>query len=99
MPGAWAPTAATWGVENRTTAIRVIPGEKSQRSEFRIGPADANPYLALAAALGAGIYGIEHKLALPPVIEGNACWGLRRNFCMGRPSASRNWLISPICGE
>ena len=72
VPGMWAPLAANWGVENRTTAIRVIPGEKSQRSEFRIGPADANPYLALAAALGAGIYGIEHKLALPPVIEGNA---------------------------
>lgn len=72
VPGMWAPLAANWGVENRTTAVRVIPGEQSQRSEFRIGPADANPYLALAAALGAGLYGIERRLELPPVIEGSA---------------------------
>ncbi|MFT7688493.1 MAG: glutamine synthetase, partial [Candidatus Azotimanducaceae bacterium] len=45
VKGAWAPTAATWGIENRTTALRVIPGsDKSQRVEFRIGSADANPY-------------------------------------------------------
>ena len=52
VPGLWAPLDATWGVENRTTALRVIPGsEKSQRVEYRIGSADANPYLALSAAL------------------------------------------------
>jgi glutamine synthetase len=37
-----------------------------------VGPADANPYLALAAALGSGLYGIEHKLELEPPVEGNA---------------------------
>ena len=43
VKGFWAPTASTWGVENRTTALRVIPGgEKSQRVEFRVGSADAN---------------------------------------------------------
>jgi glutamine synthetase len=73
VPGVWAPTAASWGVENRTTAIRVIPGgPKAQRSEYRIGPADANPYLALAAALATGLRGIEEKLELPPVVEGSA---------------------------
>ena len=72
VPGMWAPLASNWGVENRTTAIRIIPGEKSQRSEFRIGPADANPYLAMAAALGAGLYGIEKRLPLPDPIDGNA---------------------------
>lgn len=73
IPGFWAPTDATWGVENRTTALRVIPGsEKSQRVEHRLGSADANPYLALAAALGAGLYGIEHQLEPEPAIEGNA---------------------------
>jgi glutamine synthetase len=72
-PGAWAPTTATWGIENRTCALRVIPGSaKSQRVEYRIAAADANPYIALAAALGAGLYGIEHKLELSPPIEGNA---------------------------
>jgi glutamine synthetase len=73
VPGFWAPTHATWGVENRTCALRVIPGSpKSQRTEFRIAAADANPYLALAAALGAGLYGIEHELEPTAPIEGNA---------------------------
>jgi glutamine synthetase len=73
VPGAWAPTNATWGVDNRTTALRVIPGSpKSQRLEYRLGAADINPYLGLAAVIGSGLYGIEHKLELPPMIEGNA---------------------------
>ncbi len=73
VPGFWAPTDATWGVENRTTALRVIPGsEKSQRVEFRLGSADANPYIALAAALGAGLYGIEHELEPSEMVSGNA---------------------------
>lgn len=73
IPGFWAPTDATWGVENRTTALRLIPGnEKSQRIEYRLGSADANPYLALAAALGSGLYGIEHELEPEQEIKGNA---------------------------
>jgi glutamine synthetase len=73
IPGFWAPTDATWGVENRTTALRVIPGSaKSQRVEFRIGSADANPYIALAAALGAGLYGIQHELEPTDMVTGNA---------------------------
>jgi glutamine synthetase len=73
IPGFWAPTDATWGVENRTTALRVIPGgDKSQRIEYRLGSADANPYLALAAALGSGLYGIEHEMEPEPEIKGNS---------------------------
>ena len=73
VPGYWAPLDATWGVENRTTALRLIPGsEKSQRVEVRIGSADANPYVALSAALGAGLLGIEQKLEPHPIVEGNA---------------------------
>ncbi len=73
IPGFWAPTDATWGVENRTTALRVIPGsDQTQRVEHRLGAADANPYLALAAALGAGLYGIENKLEPEPAVVGNA---------------------------
>jgi glutamine synthetase len=69
----WAPTTATWGVENRTTALRVIPGSaKSQRVEVRVGPADANPYLALAASLAMGLRGIEEGLDLAPPVVGNA---------------------------
>lgn len=73
VPGYWAPTDATWGVENRTTALRVIPGgAKSQRVEYRLGAADANPYLALAAALGSGLYGIQQGWEPTAPISGNA---------------------------
>jgi glutamine synthetase len=73
IPGFWAPTASAWGVENRTTALRVIPGSaKSQRVEYRIAAADANPYVILAAALASGLYGIEHRIEPDAPIEGNA---------------------------
>ncbi|WP_298628420.1 glutamine synthetase [uncultured Legionella sp.] len=73
IPGYWAPTDATWGVENRTTALRVIPGgDKSQRIEYRLGSADANPYLALAAAIGSGLHGIEQELEPESEIKGNS---------------------------
>lgn len=70
VPGAWAPVNATWGVDNRTTAIRAIPaaagsGGKSTRVELRLTGADINPYLAMAASLAAGLDGIERKLELP----------------------------------
>lgn len=73
VKGAWAPTSATWGVENRTTALRVIPGSpKSQRVEFRLGAADGNPYLVAAACIGAGLLGIERKLELGDPVRGSA---------------------------
>ena len=73
VPGYWAPTDATWGIENRTTALRVIPGQaKAQRVEFRLGSADANPYIVLAATLAAGLYGIEQQLEPGPMVSGNA---------------------------
>src|SRR5882672_5009494 len=73
IPGFWAPTDATWGIENRTCALRVIPGsEKAQRVEFRIAAADSNPYIVLAAALAAGLHGIEEKIEPSKPIEGNA---------------------------
>ena len=73
VPGFWAPTHATWGVENRTCALRVIPGsEKSQRVEYRVAGADANPYIILAAALASGLYGIEKGLEPEAKVSGNA---------------------------
>lgn len=63
IPGFWAPTDSSWGVENRTCALRVIPGsEKSQRVEYRVAAADINPYVALAAAIGSGLWGIENHI-------------------------------------
>ncbi|MCK5071044.1 MAG: hypothetical protein KAR01_10895, partial [Desulfocapsa sp.] len=73
IPGFWAPTDASFGMDNRTTALRIIPGsDKSQRVEHRLGSADANPYLALAAALGSGLIGIEQKWEPENEITGNA---------------------------
>jgi glutamine synthetase len=73
VPGFWAPTAATWGVENRTCALRVIAGSaNSQRVEYRVAAADINPYLALAAAIGSGLWGIEHRVEPDEPISGNA---------------------------
>jgi glutamine synthetase len=73
VPGFWAPTSATWGVENRTTALRVIRGgPSSQRVEYRIAAADINPYIAFAAAIGSGLWGIEHRIEPGPAIVGNS---------------------------
>lgn len=73
IPGFWAPTHATWGYENRTCALRVIGGsEKSQRVEYRIAAADINPYIALSAAIGSGLWGIENKIEPTLPIEGNS---------------------------
>ncbi len=64
VPGTWAPTNVTWGVDNRTTALRAIPaGSKATRVEHRLPGADSNPYLSLAASLGSGLFGIEKKLS------------------------------------
>jgi glutamine synthetase len=73
IPGFWAPTDSAWSVDNRTCALRVIPGSaKAQRVEYRVAAADANPYVILAAALGSGLWGIENKVEPDPVVEGNA---------------------------
>ena len=73
IPGFWAPTAASWGVENRTCALRAIPGKpESQRVEYRIAAADINPYIALAAAIGSGLWGIEHRIEPGKPVVGNA---------------------------
>src|SRR5688572_13799541 len=65
VEGAWAPTTLTWGIDNRTVALRVIPGgNKSCRLETRVVGSDVNPYLAMAACLGSGLYGIKNKMEL-----------------------------------
>lgn len=73
VEGAWAPTTCTWGIDNRTVALRVLSGNnKSCRVETRVIGSDVNPYLAMAAALASGLYGIKHKLKLKqPATTGN----------------------------
>jgi glutamine synthetase len=73
VPGVWAPLNASWGVENRTCAIRAIPGSAtSTRLEYRQGAADMNPYIAMAATLAAGLWGIEQQKEPPPPVDGDA---------------------------
>lgn len=73
VPGFWAPLDASWGIDNRTCALRVIPGsEKSQRVEYRISAADMNPYIAIAAAAGSGLQGIEERIEPTSPVIGNA---------------------------
>lgn len=73
VPGVWAPLTASWGIENRTTAVRVIPGSSSStRIEFRQTAADINPYTAIAACLASGLHGIDKKIDPPPPSHGDA---------------------------
>lgn len=73
VPGLWSPTNVSWGIDNRTTAIRAIPStSKTTRVEYRLSGADANPYLAMAAGLASGLYGIENCLEPPSPISDNA---------------------------
>ncbi|MEO0626486.1 MAG: glutamine synthetase [Bacteroidota bacterium] len=74
VSGSWAPIGHNWGIENRTVAYRLIPdGMRGTRVEARLPGADANPYLAIAACLAAGLYGIENKLSLDqPPVQGSA---------------------------
>ncbi len=65
VEGAWAPTTLTWGIDNRTVALRALPGDKkATRLETRVVGSDTNPYLAMAACLAAGLYGVKNKLPL-----------------------------------
>lgn len=65
VEGAWAPTTITWAMDNRTTALRVLcGGSSSTRLETRVVGSDSNPYLAMAACLASGLYGIKNKMKL-----------------------------------
>lgn len=73
VAGSWASVSVSWGIENRTTAIRVInQNAGAMRIETRTPGSDANPYLSMAACLASGLYGIRHQLALEtPPTKGN----------------------------
>lgn len=68
----WAPTTLAWARDNRTCGFRVIGHGNGLRVESRIPGADANPYLAIAAMIAAGLYGLDHELEPPPPFQGNA---------------------------
>jgi glutamine synthetase len=72
QPGSWAPTRLAWAVDNRTVGFRVVGEGNSFRIENRMPGADANPYLAFAAMLAAGLAGMEQNLDCGAEYQGNA---------------------------
>jgi len=80
VEGAWAPTTITWGIDNRTTALRALPGSAtSTRLETRVVGSDSNPYLAMAGCLASGLYGIRNGLKLDiPATRGSGYEDKRR---------------------
>lgn len=106
VDGYWAPTKVTWGVDNRTTALRVIPGSsKSTRLETRVPGSDVNPYLAISASLASGLYGIKNKLKLTDLpIEGSAYLNkeaktLPRNLYDATQAMAASKIAQQIFGE
>jgi glutamine synthetase len=72
QPGSWAPTRMAWAVDNRTVGFRVVGHGPSFRIENRMPGADANPYLAFAAMLAAGMAGVRERLDCGDEYLGNA---------------------------
>jgi len=71
-PGSFAPTVIAWGHDNRTCALRVVGHGPGLRVENRVPGGDVNPYMAVAAMLAGGVYGIREQLPLEPAFKGNA---------------------------
>ena len=102
VEGAWAPTTLTWAVDNRTTALRALPGgASSTRLETRVVGSDANPYLAMAACLAAGLYGVRQQLKLKvPATVGNG-YADKSNGVLPRNlwEATQAMKVSPLARE
>ncbi|UXA19882.1 glutamine synthetase family protein [Mycobacterium sp. SMC-4] len=70
--GSFAPTAVAWGLDNRTCALRVVGHGPGMRMENRAPGGDVNQYLAVAALIAGGLYGIDNELELGDAVDGNA---------------------------
>lgn len=75
VEGSWAPTAVSWGFDNRSCALRVLGSGKSLRFEHRLPGADVNPHIATAAIIAAGLKGVDEGLTLPDPVQGSAYEG------------------------
>lgn len=69
--GSFAPTTIAWAYDNRTAGFRIVGRGDGLRVECRIPGADANPYLAFAATLAAGLDGIQNQTEPPPAFDGD----------------------------
>ena len=106
VEGAWAPTTLTWAIDNRTTALRALPGgASSTRLETRVVGSDSNPYLAMAACLATGLYGVRNGLKLTiPATRGSgyadkAAGVLPRNLWEATQAMKGSALVKELFGE
>lgn len=102
VEGLWAPTTLTWGIDNRTSTIRVLPqGEKSCRIESRVMGSDVNPYLAFSACLASGLYGIKHNLKLTQAPIKGSAYGQKQVGRLARTlqEATQQMKESPVAVE
>jgi glutamine synthetase len=100
VPDSWAPTAVVWGEDNRTCGFRAVGHGASRRVESRVPGADVNPYIALAAAIAGGLWGIEHALELEPAFRGNAYQAPEiARIPSTLPEAIDNLASSPVAAE
>ena len=95
VAGSQAPVNLQWGYENRTTALRVpTSSPAARRVENRVAGADANPYLAMAASLAAGLAGMNEQLVATPPIEDSG-YNHARTLALSLPEALAQMAASP----
>jgi glutamine synthetase len=94
--GSFAPTAVAWGLDNRTCALRVVGHGESLRVENRVPGGDVNPYLAIAAMIAAGLYGLDRELELAPAFRGNAYQSGEPRVPTTLPEAARLFADSEV---
>ncbi len=91
----YAPIAPTWGVNNRSVALRVPAGDaKARRIEHRPSGVDANPYLVATAVLAALRDGLERKSPAPDPVTGNG-YDAAETF----PAMPADWRSAIIAAE
>lgn len=98
VDGMLAPVRASWGIDSRHVACRVVPGSaRSQRLETRVPGADANPYLAIAAAIASGLHGIRHRLD-PEAVSANGA-ALPQTLEQATTTMAESALARELLGE
>jgi glutamine synthetase len=97
--GSFAPTAIAWGEDNRTCSVRLVGHGPSARMENRLPGGDVNPYLALAAMLAGGLYGIDQGLELEEPLTGNAYTSDKEHVPSTLHEARDAWRDSSLARE
>ncbi len=100
VPGMLAPVHATWGMDDRHAALRVVPGSaNATRLETRIPGADANTYLVIAASVAAGLRGIRQELDLDQVASEASGRPLSRSLEQAVEQLEESTLANELLGE